>query len=163
MEYKVITKNFGSEVSELIKNAKKTIDVCVFDWRWYGKNPENSVQLFNMSVSRACSRGVKVRALVNNDDILNNLRKIGVDSRKFISKYLLHTKLIIIDGETVITGSHNYTQSAFCANYELSVILTGLPAFSEFSEFFNNLWQGQEAIAVKGYTGERFKFNPRKQ
>jgi phosphatidylserine/phosphatidylglycerophosphate/cardiolipin synthase-like enzyme len=66
--------------------------------------------------------------------------------------------LIIIDGETVITGSHNYTQSAFCANYELSVILIGMPEKNGFLDFFNGLWNGQEVITNIGYTGERFKF-----
>jgi len=85
----------------------------------------------------------KVRAIVNSEDVACKLRKAGVDVKKFVSKHLLHCKLMIIDDKIVITGSHNYTQSAFEANFEISVILSELANISDFSNFFNNLWLSQ--------------------
>jgi phosphatidylserine/phosphatidylglycerophosphate/cardiolipin synthase-like enzyme len=70
------------------------------------------------------------------------LRSVGAEVKKHLSTHLLHAKLMIIDEDTVITGSHNYTQSAFTANYELSVILTELENIEQFNLFFRNIWQG---------------------
>jgi len=47
---------------------------------------------------------------------------------------------MIVDSQIVITGSHNYTQYAFQANLELSVILDGENVTRDFNIFFNNLW-----------------------
>jgi phosphatidylserine/phosphatidylglycerophosphate/cardiolipin synthase-like enzyme len=48
---------------------------------------------------------------------------------------------MIIDDEIAITGSHNYTQSAFQMNLELSVILDDIETISRFNQFFATLWQ----------------------
>ena len=139
----VIANEFFKKVVPLLENAKNTIDICVFDWRWYPHDPGNTVQQFNQCLVQAVRRGVKVRALVNSDNIAGQLRAVGVEVKKFISTHLLHCKLMIIDDKIVLTGSHNYTQSAFNANYELSVILDDVGPNSEFSKYFLRLWQSQ--------------------
>lgn len=139
----IIAGDFVKKVVPLIDRCLNTLDLCVFDWRWYQNDPGAPVQLFNQSIVRAVKRGVKVRALVNNDNVMGILRSVGVDSKKFISGHLLHCKFMVLDSEVVITGSHNYTQSAFSSNYELSVILGDGVNIFDFSNFFNVLWQSQ--------------------
>lgn len=139
----VIGRQFPEKVVPLLDNAKSKIDVMVFDWRWYVSDPGSSVQLFNQAIARAAKRGVKIRAIVNSDDIAQHLRRVGVDVKKFVSQHLLHCKLMIIDENIVVTGSHNYTQSAFTMNMELSVVLEEVLNTIEFSNFFQSLWQSQ--------------------
>ena len=47
---------------------------------------------------------------------------------------------MIIDDEIAITGSHNYTQSAFEMNYELSVILKGRENIEDIIKFFKQIY-----------------------
>jgi phosphatidylserine/phosphatidylglycerophosphate/cardiolipin synthase-like enzyme len=47
---------------------------------------------------------------------------------------------MIIDDKIVITGSHNFTQSAFDTNFELSVVLESDKDQLDFVQFFNNLY-----------------------
>lgn len=129
------------QVRPLIDEAMNSIDICVFDWRWYPQSPASVAQLFNQAIVRAARRGVQVRAIVNSADVATILKQAGAETKKIQSAHLLHTKLMIIDGQTVITGSHNYTQSAFSANYELSVILRDCINLAPIQNFFNNLWR----------------------
>jgi len=78
--------------------------------------------------------------LANSDDIIKILKEIGCEAKKIISKRLLHCKIMIIDDEIAITGSHNYTQSAFEMNYELSVILKGRENIDDIIKFFEHIF-----------------------
>jgi phosphatidylserine/phosphatidylglycerophosphate/cardiolipin synthase-like enzyme len=49
---------------------------------------------------------------------------------------------MLLDNETAILGSHNYTQSAFTMNLELSVVLFRPPEIGRLILFFDNLWNG---------------------
>ena len=134
-------RDFPAVVIPLIENSKNSIDIVVFDWRWYGADPGASVQLFNQAIVRSTRRGVKVRAITNAQDIINILNKNNIEAKKVICTKLMHSKLMIIDQKIFITGSHNYTQSAFHLNVELSVLIKDEPHCEPFIDFFNNLWQ----------------------
>lgn len=136
----IIASEFVKKMIPIIDEARQMIDICVFDWRWYPQDPGSVAQLYNQAVIRAIKRGVCVRAIVNSQQVADTLREAGAKTKKHISAHLLHTKLMIVDDSIIITGSHNYTQSAFSANYELSVILRDVVAIGDFSNFFNALW-----------------------
>ena len=140
MEETIIGKQFPDKVIPLIDKSVKSIDIIVFDWRWYPQDPGASVQLFNQAIVRAVRRGVKVRVITNSGDIVSILNNLGCQAKKLVSKNLVHAKMIILDSEIVVIGSHNYTQSAFQMNYEISVILRDCENISDFFSFFNNLY-----------------------
>lgn len=141
MDLSVISgSQFPKIVIPLIESAKNSIDIIVFDWRWYPQDPGAICQLFNQAILRASKRKVKIRAIVNNNYIVNLLNNNGVLAKKLLTARLVHSKLMIIDNQIVITGSHNYTQSAFQMNLELSVVLSDVVDVSAFSSFFDNLW-----------------------
>ena len=49
-----------------------------------------------------------------------------------ISKYKIsHDKVIIVDNQTIETGSFNYTRSAAEANSENVLVVSGLPALAQ--------------------------------
>jgi len=136
----IIGRQFPEKVIPLINEAKKSIDIVVFDWRWYPNDPGCSVQLFNQAVVRAVRAGVSVRAITNSNEIVETLQKVGAQAKKLITQNLVHAKLMIIDDKIVVIGSHNYTQMAFQMNLEISVILRDVENISAFYKFFNDLW-----------------------
>jgi len=133
-------KQFPVKVIPLIQSAKKSIDIIVYDWRWYGDGNGSKVQEFNRAIVARARAGVRVRALVNSDKIKSPLEPLGVKVKKCISSKLLHTKLMIIDEEISILGSHNYTINAFFVNNEASVIIHDRETATKFSEYFSNLY-----------------------
>ena len=141
MQIQIISgSDFPKKTIPLIDNAQQSIDIIVFDWRWYPQDPGAQCQLFNQAIVRASNKKVVVRAIANNDQVIEILKSVGVNAKRLISTKLMHCKLMIIDKKIVITGSHNYTQSAFQMNFELSVILDKLENTNEFDQYFENLW-----------------------
>jgi len=136
----VIGSDFPKKVIPLIDASKSSIDIVVFDWRWYPQDPGASVQLFNQAIVRAVRRGVKVRAIANSLEIVNILNQNGCFAKKLLTSRLVHPKLMIIDQSIIITGSHNYTQSAFQMNLELSTIFDDKETVASTLNFFNNLY-----------------------
>lgn len=137
----IIGKDFSKKVIPLIEQAKNSINIVVFDWRWYFNDPGCPAQLFNQSLLRASRRGVKVQAVVNGGEIIKTLNDLGIASKGIAMKSLVHAKLMIIDNLIVVLGSHNYTQNAFTVNQEISVILDVSQNPDEFYQFFKSLWE----------------------
>lgn len=143
MEYEplpIISKDFPKVVIPLLDSALFSIDIVVFDWRFYKNDPANAVSLFNTAIARACRRGVSVRCLVQNDGVVDRLKELGCNARKLNSKRILHTKLLIVDKTQVVIGSHNYTQNAFTSNHEASIFVVLAHPDNQLMEYFNNLF-----------------------
>jgi phosphatidylserine/phosphatidylglycerophosphate/cardiolipin synthase-like enzyme len=143
MEYEplpIFSSDFPKVVIPLIENAVNTIEIVVFDWRFYNRAKINTVSLFNEAIFRAVERGVKVRCLVQNQRVVDRLKQAGCEARSIHTKRILHTKLLIIDKTRIILGSHNYTQSAFDSNYEASIFIVLKDEKNALVQYFNNLW-----------------------
>jgi len=135
-----MSREFPKVVIPLIKNAKKSIDIIVFDWGWYPDEIGEPIQIFNNSIYNANKHGVKVRALVQKRLIKIILEKLNIDVKVLHSGKLLHIKLMIIDGEIAILGSHNYTKNAFNVNHEVSIITRQEEDIQKLQTYFNNLF-----------------------
>jgi phosphatidylserine/phosphatidylglycerophosphate/cardiolipin synthase-like enzyme len=136
----LIGKDFPKQVIPLINSAKSSISIIVFDWRMYPNDPAHPVQLFNQALIRAARRGVKVRAIANNLDIISILNANGIEAKKPPVSNLIHIKIMILDDKDVVLGSHNYTQSAFTANFEISTYIPDYPDVDNLKTFFNNMF-----------------------
>jgi len=136
----LIAQRFPKVVIPLLNEAKESIKIIVYDWRFYNTQPSHAVSLFNMAIARACGRGVSVRALVSSDTVIENLKKIRCEAKRVHSKKLLHTKMLLIDDKLVIIGSHNYTQNAFSLNHEASILVELENNENDFTKYFNALW-----------------------
>ena len=136
----VIGKQYPDKVIPLIEASKSSIKIIVFDWRWYPNDPGNPVQLFNQALIRAQRRGVEIKVITNIPPVVNLLNQNGCHAKKIETQKLVHPKLILIDDETMVLGSHNFTQSAFTMNFEASIIINGRENLTDFLTFFNGLY-----------------------
>lgn len=68
------------------------------------------------------------------------LSGLGMDVRKDANKYKMHHKVLIIDNETVITGSFNPTSSAENKNDENIIIIKDKIIAGSFLKEFDALW-----------------------
>lgn len=136
----VVGSEFPKKVIPLINSAKKSIKIIVFDWRWYPNDLGGACQLFNNSVISAAKRNIPVKVMTNISDVIRILNSNKVLAKKPTSKGLLHSKLMIIDDEIVVLGSHNYTQNAFTMNQEVSVIINAKNQLDRFISYFDKIW-----------------------
>jgi len=140
----IIGKQFPNKVIPLIKNAKNSIKIVVFDWRWYPNDPANPVQLFNQAIIQARRRGVQVSVVTNIPEVIKILNDNGCSAKRPATPKLIHSKLMIIDDKILVLGSHNYTQSAFTMNHEASIVINSGESIEEFERNFNNLYNNYD-------------------
>jgi len=136
----ILGGEFPKYVLPYINAAQNSIEIIIFDWRFYPTDPACSCQQFNNAIVLAAKRAVQVRVVTNCGSVADFLRKAGIKVKKPISNRLLHSKLMIIDGKHLIIGSHNYTQNAFTSNVESSVILESCDDLTSFRQYFNSLF-----------------------
>ena len=136
----IISREFPKKITPLVKNAKRSIDIIVFDWGWYPDEIGEPIQIFNNAIFNANRYGVKVRVLVQKRLIKMILEKLGIEAKLFHSKKLLHIKMMIIDGEIAVLGSHNYTKNAFNLNHEVSILTRDQNSIERLQEYFNNIF-----------------------
>lgn len=136
----IFGSQFPKKVIPLIDEAKHSIKIIVFDWRWYLSDPANPVSLFNQSLIRASRRGVKVQVISNADHIINILKSEKIEAKKISSNTLVHAKIMIFDGQILVIGSHNFTQAAFTTNHEISTIIYDDEQIKEYIKYFETLW-----------------------
>lgn len=137
----IVGKEFPEKIIPLIREAKRSIDIIVYDWRWYPDQVGSSIQNFNNTLVRVVNRGIQCRVITNDKKTVEIIRALKFKVKRWSSKNLLHTKMIIIDDRVIVIGSHNYTMNAFTINHEVSLVANQKIFILRLKKYFNNLWQ----------------------
>lgn len=123
---------------KLIEDAQKTVDYMVYD-----TYEQEYSYYYYTALIRAAERGVKVRIIVDGKmgRLTGELEEIGnyILNHNNIKLYhfnetdvlepaglmvLMHDKLTIVDGQTIIIGGVNMGTGAYLANYDMEVMIT---------------------------------------
>lgn len=92
----------------------------------------------------AAARGVQIQGVIENrganQGALPDLFCASLPIRTDGNKYTMHHKVMIIDNETVITGSYNYTQSADKYNDDYVIIIRNRALADQFLNEFNKMY-----------------------
>ena len=137
------------EVVRAIRKAKHSIDATLYK--------ADRAKVFK-ELKSAAKRGVKIRLIVNRGLLKSDLsarhrlvtlaRKDGVKIKKWTKNGKLHMKLLIVDGDRVLTGSYNWTNSARGKNTELLLRFKGSKHGEEFTRVFEDLWKHKGARSI---------------
>ena len=137
---------FKKTVLNLIKNAKKEIFI---------ENQYFVDEDIAKALLEAQKRGVQVKLIVpkNKDDIANDLFyipisklltedlvKAGAEVWRYKGgkkQYLLHTKLMVVDGRYTIVGSHNFDYLSTERSHELSLLIDSPEVAKKFIAHMN--------------------------
>jgi phosphatidylserine/phosphatidylglycerophosphate/cardiolipin synthase-like enzyme len=128
-------------VLDSINHAQRSIDMMAYSFQ--------SADIVQALVD-AEKRGVVVRAVI---DKKRNQGKVsqkaiafaaanGVDVQLDGHYHIQHDKVMIIDGDTLETGSFNFSKSAEFANSENVLIVRGEPAvIAQYQAHFDSRWK----------------------
>lgn len=118
-----------------LNNARVSIDIAM---AWFTSDAFLPILIAKQE------EGVRIRIILNNDGI-NQTR--GCDLHSFEVKMIrgqhggiMHNKLCVIDNQTVITGSYNWSENAESRNVENVATITDNTIASEASVEFQHLW-----------------------
>ncbi|WP_292460615.1 phospholipase D-like domain-containing protein [Methanothermococcus sp.] len=127
-------------VLNIISSAKKEIDIIMFSIYKCKKTEDLIYELIN-----ARKRGVMIRVILDGEVESNKLIKHLLSSERIPVKLAehqrTHNKLIIVDGEIVVLGSHNWTDKALFENRESSVAITDKKIVNKENDYFESVWR----------------------
>ncbi|KYG64915.1 hypothetical protein AZI86_12000 [Bdellovibrio bacteriovorus] len=137
------------EIVGHINGAKKTLEIATARIRL--------VPILE-ALRTAANRGVQVQAVIGQDDFRDlgrrarylvhkniqvRIKFYNLDINDFL-KFQMHNKFMIVDGETLIAGSFNWSQSSEFNHIENIVILTGAKAqevIPAYHQRFSGIWE----------------------
>ena len=149
----LVNENYYPVLMHEIENAESSIDIVLYEFKWYDNN-NSVVQLRDLLAKRA-EDGIKIRMILDqskwygkitdlskeNNKTGNYLAERGISVKMDSEKITTHDKLIIIDDEIVILGSHNWGSSALTKNNEASVLIRGKDIAEYYGNYFEYLWK----------------------
>jgi len=105
----------------------------------------NNESLSN-AVINAYKRGVRVRIILNEDDLQTTWKMGNIGISKRVNKgkpheNLMHHKFVIIDNKKVILGSLNWTKMSVRTNWENIFITNNCELVNPFRQEFLRLWK----------------------
>jgi phosphatidylserine/phosphatidylglycerophosphate/cardiolipin synthase-like enzyme len=140
-------------IAEVMKGAKQEIVVAMFNF--------TSRPLAD-GLAAAQRRGVNVRVIIDASQAFQKYSRLSDLRRAKVAVRLMklpktaddqqirfHHKFMVVDGETITTGSHNWTSQADESNWENEVILQSKKIAVEFKEEFEKAWGKAEDDTIK--------------
>lgn len=126
-------------IIELMDEAIESIDAAVYSI----SNKE-----ITAAIKRAHDRGVKMRILTDKLQATGkyatarDLHAHGVNIRIHSKHKIEHNKFLVVDGQKLVTGSYNWTDSASNKNSENCLLVTrNKKVIAEYVERFEYLWE----------------------
>ena len=137
----IVDREYFPEAQKLIEKTKKSISLSMFVVK-----RGNMVNLLIKEIEKSARRGVEARILLDdniahNQRIVNSLKGIKNIAIKLDSpRKTTHNKMLIVDGETILIGSTNWTDSSLGTANEANVIINNQEIAAYLEEFFDKLW-----------------------
>lgn len=125
-------------IIQQIKNAKSTLHICVFTIS------DNEI---TDEIIAASKRGISIKIISDDEKAydkgsdVKRMSDIGIPTKVDGVRGHMHHKFCVIDKETVISGSYNWTRSAADRNYENIMIGTNPRIAKIFLSEFSKLWK----------------------
>ena len=154
----ISSEKYFPAVKKALSEAKESIYMVMFVARLAPHDKSSSVYQLMDELVKAHNRGVKVTLILDqNIDFVNKsgaddweiedknawsfkmAKDAGIDVFYDSPKKYTHSKSIVIDSETVILGSSNWTESALHKNTETNVLIRSKGLAKEFLEEFNKI------------------------
>jgi len=117
--------------------AKKTMNVCVFTI--------TDDKIADILVQHH-KNGVNVRIITDNETSasqgsdIQTLRNAGIPVRMDDTPYFMHNKFCVIDDQLLLSGSYNWTSSAYSKNNENIIVTNNEKLLKQFDKYFEELW-----------------------
>ncbi len=130
----VAARDYFSTAMAEIDNARRSVTVCLYLFSLRTNQSQSAVFQLADALARAHGRGVSVEVLLDAEEMYDALegknsaaydffRSRGISVFFDDTATLTHTKALVIDGETVLMGSSNWSDSAMNNNEEANLLV----------------------------------------
>jgi phosphatidylserine/phosphatidylglycerophosphate/cardiolipin synthase-like enzyme len=143
-------RDYVPALHKALQGAKKSIHITMFTMRYYPQYPNDANSIIISDLIEAKRRGVDVKLILDasnwnlnntrqNKMVADSLQRAGVDVYFDPLNVTTHNKMILIDGEITILGSHNWSYYALERNNEVSVLIRSKEVTRAFERVFQEI------------------------
>ena len=139
-------RDYYQVLHSALTHAEESIHVVMYLAKYY-PDEHSPVNLLLEDLVEAHSKGVDVRVLLEGSDsvldtlAVNYLRSRGVPVNLDPEEVTTHAKLIVLDGQAVVLGSTNWSNSALNSNNETNVEIKDPTIAQVCEDYFQALWE----------------------
>lgn len=146
-------------VKEALKDAKSSIYMAMYFVGFNPNNKESQIYALVEELVSAHKRGVKLKVILDqgidfsggergvrrwereqrNASLFAYLKQQGIDVYYDSLSTITHAKAIVIDEETVIVGSTNWSESSLQKNWETSCLIRSKELAQQFLKYFSQI------------------------
>jgi len=141
----------------LVEGARKEICISSFKLEISDKPRGRDLKAYFDRIIEKMKTGVKIKILFNWHEDLHSvaktnlyasrfLKNAGVDIRYLKDNRCCHAKILIIDKEKVLLGSHNLSIRSTQNNFELSYLIPDPETAAQVSAIFESLFAGAKPV-----------------
>jgi len=141
----------------LVEGATKEICISSFKLEISEKPRGRDLKTYFEKIVEKLKSGVKVKILFNWHDDQRSvaktnfyashfLKQAGVDIRYLKDNRCCHAKILIVDKEKVLLGSHNLSVRSTQNNFELSYLIPDPETAAQVSSIFESLFAGAKPV-----------------
>lgn len=147
----ILNEEYFPVAQREIEKAQESIYVIAYLFLLYDYDGAYPNRLLEDLID-AHERGVDVHVLldypqpeygdeegVRNQEAYEKLKKAGIEVRFDSPEKRTHSKVLVIDGETIILGSHNYSWAGLRYNNEVSLLLRDREKAKRLIEYFEGI------------------------
>jgi len=133
--------NVQEAIVRRIDDAREEVDVLAFSF---------TSEPIAKALAARIRNGVRVRAVFDKTQAGNShsqdefLRARGADVRLDGNPYAMHDKVMVMDGEIVVTGSYNFSKAAQTKNDENVLIVHSRPTAGQYRREFERIYAAGE-------------------
>ena len=150
-------EDFLPAAKALVFNAMSSIYISTFKTEIVLKRRGEKLKGFYDFLVLRRKEGVDVRLLTNkqgeqghvphtNAYVTNYLKKKGIQVRFLRNSQICHAKMLIVDNQYAIIGSHNLSLKSCHSNFEVSYLIKSAEMVSELANVFIETWyNGKDA------------------
>jgi phosphatidylserine/phosphatidylglycerophosphate/cardiolipin synthase-like enzyme len=135
---------------KMIREAKTTIHVMMFEMGYYDDHPNTLSNLLIKELIDARKRGIRVEVILDVREGEDRATKRNRRTGKILSgggveviydslSKTTHAKLMIVDGKFTLVGSTNWTHYALTNNHEVAVLVKSREVAKEMIDYFNRV------------------------
>jgi len=151
--------SYAHVLLDLLLSAERSIHVSMYRMSYYSGYGDSLANDLLDALVDAAHRGLDVKVLLDDcayyeDSAAANLTSAivllqrGVEVRLDAANLTTHSKLVVIDGETVLLGSTNWNYYSLEKNWETNVAFVNLPEIgAPFEAYFQHLWASGREVA----------------
>jgi phosphatidylserine/phosphatidylglycerophosphate/cardiolipin synthase-like enzyme len=153
----VVDNEYLPVAQALVEQAKKEICISSFKLEISEKPRGRDLKKFFDTIITKIRSGVKVKVLFNWHDDRRSVPKTnyyastflksqGVDVRFLKNNRCVHAKLLMIDKEKILLGSHNLSIRSTQANFELSYLIPDPETVAQAALVFEHSFNDAKSI-----------------